>query len=87
MPRLVRWLAALPLAACTPMPALVGGDPADPRAAVPIQAHVPALPAGGRFRPVEPADWRELNDRAGRIAGAAGQMRGTSDADPVPARP
>ncbi|BBK41412.1 hypothetical protein STVA_14320 [Allostella vacuolata] len=87
MLRLAHWLAVLPLAACVPAPALVGGDPADPRAVVPVQAHVPFLRADGRFRPVEPADWRELNDRAGRIGGGAGQMRGASDADPVPTRP
>ncbi|BBK31080.1 hypothetical protein EDC65_1479 [Stella humosa] len=83
----VRALVALPLAAaCATAPALVGGDPADPSAKVAYQPPAAVFPTATRFRPVEPAPWRPLNDEAGRIGGASGQMRGEPPAEPV-ARP
>jgi hypothetical protein len=52
-------------AACKPMSApLVGADPADPAAHVPPARYQSATGGYVRQRPVEPAPWREQNERA-----------------------
>lgn len=55
-------------------------DPADPFAAVPNAHYHPVL-SGYRVSPImtKPANWRELNDRAGEIGGPRGQLRGIDE--------
>lgn len=52
-------------AACATEPArlVAGADPADPAAPVPATAHRPALEGYVSQRPVDPAPWREQNER------------------------
>ena len=52
------------LAGCsTPPRPLAGLDPSDPNARVPATAYRPVLRGYVSQRPVEPAPWREQNDR------------------------
>lgn len=55
---------ALLLAACKPVSApYAGADPADPSVAVPPARYQSTLGGYLRQRPVEPAPWREQNER------------------------
>ena len=59
-------MALLPLLAgclAAPVPPLAGADPAEPDVKVPAVSYSPVL---GRYvsrRPIEPAPWREQNER------------------------
>jgi hypothetical protein len=56
---------ALLAAGCAGAPASphAGADPADPAARVPRAAYRSTIEPYRRQRPVEPADWREQNER------------------------
>jgi hypothetical protein len=56
---------ALLLAGCASAPTtpFAGADPADPAARVPRAAYRSTIEPYRRQRPVEPADWREQNER------------------------
>ena len=58
-------LLCLPFAACVsaPEPPVAGPDPADPQVRVPATAYRPVLGGYSSQRPVEPAPWRERNER------------------------
>ncbi|MGE0719121.1 MAG: hypothetical protein AB7P02_26995 [Alphaproteobacteria bacterium] len=73
--------AAALLAGCAPQVAHPGGDPADPRAVVPAPSFTSPLIGQGPFAPAKPRSWRDLNNRAGRLGGARGQMEGDPEAD------
>lgn len=47
----------------TPERSAAGPDPSDPKARVPATAYRPVLGGYVSQRPVEPAPWREQNDR------------------------
>ena len=47
----------------TPERPVTGPDPSDPSARAPATAYRPVLGGYVRQRPVEPAPWREQNDR------------------------
>lgn len=52
------------LAGCTTPPRpFTGSDPSDPKARVPAATYRPVLSGYVSQRPVEPAPWREQNDR------------------------
>jgi hypothetical protein len=58
-------LLCLPAAAClsAPQAPLAGPDPADPQARVPAVSYRSVLSGYASQRPVEPAPWREQNER------------------------
>ena len=51
------------LAGCAPAPILAGPDPSDPRARVPAVGYRSTIAPYVSQRPVEPAPWREQNER------------------------
>ena len=53
------------MAACAAAPdrLLAGADPSDPAARVPPAGYRPVLSGYARQRPVEPAPWRQQNER------------------------
>jgi hypothetical protein len=58
-------LALILLAGCAPAPTspFAGADPSDPAVRVPPVGYRPTVAPYQRQRPVEPAPWREQNDR------------------------
>jgi hypothetical protein len=58
-------LLCLPFAACLSVPErpTAGPDAADPKARAPVVAYRPVLDGYRSQRPVEPAPWREQNER------------------------
>ena len=58
-------LLCLPFAACMSVPErpATGPDPSDPKVRVPAAAYRPILGGYTSQRPVEPAPWRERNER------------------------
>jgi len=58
-------MLCLPAAACLAAPErpFAGPDPSDPAVRVPAAAYRPVLGGYRSQRPVEPAPWREQNDR------------------------
>ncbi len=62
--KLVVIVLTLLTAACKPLSyPLAGGDPSDPSVPVPPVRYQSSLGAYERQRPVEPAPWREQNER------------------------
>ena len=65
MPVACALLFCLLTSAClsTPERLTAGPDPSDPKARAPVTAYRPVLGGYVSQRPVEPAPWREQNDR------------------------
>ena len=65
MPTVGALLLCLLCSACfsTPERPIAGPDPSDPNVRAPSTAYRPVLGGYVRQRPVEPAPWREQNDR------------------------
>ena len=65
VPAITTVLLCLLISACVtaPEPPLAGPDPSSPTARVPATAYRPVLGGYVSQRPVEPAPWREQNER------------------------
>ena len=62
-------------AGCAAAPERAGPDPSSPAALTGSSGYRSAFESYSGFKEQEPADWRRLNDEAGRVGGHKGALR------------
>jgi hypothetical protein len=77
-------LAVLTLAACAPVPPMIGADPAAASADGRSPSYRSPFKDYVKFAPIEPRSWRETNDRVRDLGGPDPHMLADSEDDPMP---